>query len=234
MIHGWLCRGAAHQGAVLLLHGVRADRRDMISRAEFLRRAGYSVLLIDFQAHGESRGKRITFGYLESRDVSAALDFMNARLPGERIGVIGVSLGAAAFVLADPRPEVSAAVLESMYPTIDQALSDRLRIYLGPFGPLLAPVLKIQLKPRLGITADQLRPIDRITRVGASVFIVSGTDDERTTAQETQTIFDAALPPKQIWFVPGAAHVNLHDFARKEYERRVLDYFVTYLRPAQR
>lgn len=233
VIHGWLCEGTPNRGAILLLHGVRGDRRDMISRAEFLHRAGYSVLMIDFQSHGESAGDRITFGYLESRDALAAVNFLKTKFPEDRIGVIGVSLGAASFVLADPRPVVSAAVLESMYPTIDQALSDRLQFHLGRFGPLLAPVLRIQLKPRLGITAEQLRPIDRIAKIGSPVLIVAGTDDKHTTVQETQAIFGAALRPKEIWLVQGAAHVDLHLFAREEYERRILQYFGTYLRPTE-
>ena len=36
LIHGWYVPGSTGQGAVLLLHGVRGDRRDMLSRAEFL------------------------------------------------------------------------------------------------------------------------------------------------------------------------------------------------------
>lgn len=116
VIRGWLSPGIAGHGAILLVHGVRGDRRDMLSRAEFLHKAGYAVLLIDLQSHGESSGKRITFGYLESHDVSGALDLLRREVPGDRIGVIGQSLGAAAFVLANDRPPVSAVVLESMYP----------------------------------------------------------------------------------------------------------------------
>jgi len=43
------------------------------------------------------------------------------------VGVIGVSLGAASLVLAKPDPAPSAVVLESMYPTIEEAVSNRLR-----------------------------------------------------------------------------------------------------------
>jgi alpha-beta hydrolase superfamily lysophospholipase len=68
--------GDAGRGAVLLLHGVRSYRRSMLSRAIFLHDIGYSVLLINLQAHGESAGKRITLGYLESRDVVAAREFL--------------------------------------------------------------------------------------------------------------------------------------------------------------
>jgi uncharacterized protein len=40
LIHGWMSVGKPGQGVVLLLHGLRGDRRDMISRAEFLRARG--------------------------------------------------------------------------------------------------------------------------------------------------------------------------------------------------
>lgn len=229
-VHGWLVPGRPGQGAVLLLHGVRGDRRDMISRAQFLHKAGYGVLLIDLQSHGESRGKRITFGYLESRDVCAALSLMQREFPGERLGVIGASMGAAAFVLAKDRPKVSAAVLESMYPTIDQALADRLRLHLGPLGPLLAPVLKMLLRPQLGVTAGDLRPVDRMRELDAPVLIAAGTRDQHTTPEETRAIFAAALAPKELWLVPGAAHVDLHAYGGPEYERRILAYFAQYLR----
>ena len=55
-IRGWLFAGQAGQGVVLLLHGVRANRLETSSRADFLRQAGYGVLQIDQQAHGESTG----------------------------------------------------------------------------------------------------------------------------------------------------------------------------------
>jgi uncharacterized protein len=229
IIHGWVFRGVSGRGAVLLLHGVRGNRLDMLARAEFLHQAGYSVLLIDLQSHGESTGRRITFGYLESRDVSAAIAFLNRELPRERIGVIGVSLGAASFVLASPHPAVNAVVLESMYPTIDQAIADRLRLHLGPLGPMLAPLLEVQLRPRLGVSSDQLRPVDSLKGLGAPVLVIAGTQDQHTTPLETEAIFSAAAPPKQLWFVPGAGHVDLHAFSKLEYQRRILQFFSTYL-----
>src|SRR5262245_60026163 len=72
-LRGWLIPGHSGAGAVVLMHGFRGDRREMLGRASFLNRADYSVLLFDFQAHGESRGKEITIGYLESRDAQAAV-----------------------------------------------------------------------------------------------------------------------------------------------------------------
>jgi hypothetical protein len=47
---GWYAPAVAGKGAILLLHGVRGNRWQMLDRARFLHRAGYAVLLIDFQA----------------------------------------------------------------------------------------------------------------------------------------------------------------------------------------
>jgi fermentation-respiration switch protein FrsA (DUF1100 family) len=220
-IHGWFAPGTSGRGAVLLLHGVRGDRRDMVSRAEFLHRLGYAVLLIDFQAHGESPGDRITFGDRESRDVVAALSYLKQREPGERLGALGVSLGAASLVLAEGRSHMDAVILESMFPTIEQAVVDRLRLHLGPVGPVMAPLLLVQFQTRLGTSVERLRPVDRIGLLGAPVLILSGTLDKNTTLEEARAIFAAAHPPKEFWAVEGAAHVDLHSYAKAEYERRV-------------
>jgi predicted alpha/beta-fold hydrolase len=90
-IHAWLAAGRRGGGAVLLLHGVHANRTVMLGRASLLHDAGYTVLIPDFQAHGESPGEHITFGALESLDAHAALAYLRARAPGECVGAIGVS-----------------------------------------------------------------------------------------------------------------------------------------------
>src|SRR4051812_21216694 len=51
-VSGWFVLAPASRGAILLLHGLRSDRTQMIERARLLRGAGYSVLLIDLPGHG--------------------------------------------------------------------------------------------------------------------------------------------------------------------------------------
>ena len=231
LIHGWLAQGNPGQGVVLLLHAVRGDRRDMISRARFLRARGYSVLLIDFQSHGENRGSRITFGDLESRDVTGAIQYLHHKLPHEKVAVIGTSMGADALVLADGRPPVDAVVLEQMYPTIDRAVASRVRSNVGPFAPLFSSLVMLEMQSRTQIPADRLRPIDRMAKIGAPVLIVNGTEDNHVTIEEARAEFAAAVPPKELWAVEGAGHVDLHAFAKTEYERRVGDFLTRYLPP---
>lgn len=230
IVAGWVARGAG-SGAILMLHGVRADRRQMAARALFLNRLGYTVLLIDLPSHGESTGKRITFGAHEAHAVRAAIAYLRRNLPGERIGVLGSSLGAAATVLSKPGKSIDALVIEAMYPTIEDAAKNRLQIYLGPPGRLLSPLLLAQLPLRAGVKLSDLQPIGAMGQLASPVLVIGGGADAHTTAAETQRIADAAPQPKQSWIVAGAGHVDLHRHAQADYEQRVGAFFAAHLRP---
>lgn len=229
-VHGWLVRGMRGRGMVLLVHSIRSNRVEMLSRARFLNEQGYGALLIDLQAHGETPGDRITFGALESENVEAAVAYLRNRFPRERLGAIGVSLGAAAIVLAKPPLRLDAVVLESLHPTIQEAVENRLGLHLGQFGPLLAPLLLSQISLRLHIPQGELNPINHIGDLDAPLLLISGTNDRHTTVAEAERLFDAAQRPKELWLVPGGGHFNMHTYAGKEYENRISDFLEWYLR----
>lgn len=229
-VHGWLARGARGGGVVLLAHSIRSNRLEMLSRARFLNKQGYAVLLIDLQAHGETPGKRITFGVRESEDVEAAVAFLRKTFPYERIAAIGVSLGAAAIVLAKHSLKLDAVVLESLHPTIEEAIENRLRLHLGEYGPALLPLVLTQLSFYLDVPIDQLDPITRIGDLNAPLLLIAGSNDEHTKVPETERLFAAARQPKDIWIVPGAGHFNMHSYAGREYEDHISDFLDRHLR----
>ena len=225
LLSGWFIPGKAGRGVVLLLHGVRGNRLAMLARARFLHNAGYASLLIDLSSHGESEGKQISFGAYESLDVIAAVDYLTRKLPNEKIGIIGVSLGGASTLLAAQKIRVNAVVVESVYPTITSAITNRLTMRLGRLGAAFVPLLTTQLKLRLDVTPDDLRPIDKISQIGAPIFVMSGTKDQHTKISESEALFAAAIEPKEFWSVTNAAHVDLHNFTAKEYEQKILSFF---------
>jgi fermentation-respiration switch protein FrsA (DUF1100 family) len=229
-LRGWFIPGRKGAGAVVLMHGFRGDRRQMLGRASFLSKAGYSLLLFDFQAHGESPGKQVTIGYLESRDAQAAVDLMKKNCPGEKLGVIGLSMGGAAATLASPELEVDAIALEAVYTDIDRATANRMEIYFGAWARGLARLLIIQLPMRAGIEKSALRPIDRIGAIKAPKLFIAGAKDRHTRLDESRELFAAASEPKELWVVEEAAHGDVHHMAKEEYERRILDFFEKRLR----
>lgn len=228
-VAGWVARGAG-SGAVLLLHGVRADRRAMLSRALFLNRLGYTVLLVDLPAHGLSKGARITFGAREAAGVRVALHWLRRNLPGEKIGVVGTSLGAAALVLSRPGKGIDALVIEAMYPTIEDATQSRLGVYLGSIGKLLTPLLVHQLPLRAGVSPGELRPIDAMPALACPTLVIGGSEDRYTSSDGTRRVFAAAPHPKQLWMVAGAGHVDFHAYGKAQYETAVSAFLATHLR----
>jgi fermentation-respiration switch protein FrsA (DUF1100 family) len=236
-IRAWFVPGVPGEGAVLLLHGVGSNRSSMVARARFLHQAGYAVLLPDFQAHGESDGRHITFGSLESLDARAALAFLRACTADEPVAAIGVSMGGAAALLGPGQLEVDALVLESVYPTIRQALEDRLAVWMGPAGRLnrlVAPVIIRGVSAEIGVSEDSLRPIDRIATTETPVFVLSGTRDSYTPIAEARALFERAAGPKEFWAVEGARHEDLHAFATREYEERIGSFLAKRLRAVRR
>jgi fermentation-respiration switch protein FrsA (DUF1100 family) len=233
-LRGWFVSGRPAAGAVVLMHGVHANRLSMLRRARLFHAEGFAVLLFDFQAHGESTGTRITFGHREGQDAAAVIAYLRARLPNERVGVIGSSLGGAAALLAPAPLDVDALVLESVYPDIGSAIENRIIAVLGPIGAVVAPpttaLFKLLLPPFLDLSVSDLRPIDRIASVRAPILLAAGTRDDRTTGVEVQAMFARANEPKRLWLVEGAGHVDLEGFAPAQYRDHVLAFMIETLR----
>jgi fermentation-respiration switch protein FrsA (DUF1100 family) len=221
-LSGWLIRGRPRTGAVLLLHGIRGNRLHMLDRARFLHEQGFTVLLFDFQAHGESEGRNITFGYLEAKDARAAFELLRHEAPGERIGVIGLSLGGAAAVLAELPAD--AMVLEAVFASFATAVENRLAMRLGPVGRYLAAILTWQVRPRLGFDPDTLQPAEHIARLRMPVLLIAGDADQHASLDEAKLLYARAPEPKVLWIIPGAGHVDFHSHAGEAYQRRVVDF----------
>jgi fermentation-respiration switch protein FrsA (DUF1100 family) len=226
---GWYMPGAVHGGAVVLLPGWLSTRHRMVSRMQFLHDAGYSVLAVDLQAHGESPGKRITFGRLESLDAEAAVAWVRTHALGERVGVIGVSMGGAAALLAPHGLGADALVLESVFPDFRRAVANRVADYVGAAAsaPLAAAFLALS-EPTLGVGDE--RPVDRIGDIGVPVFVISGERDTNTPPAEARELFARASDPKWLWLVPGARHVDFDRTLGTPYRRQILEFFTTYVR----
>ncbi|MCA9188285.1 MAG: alpha/beta hydrolase [Pirellulaceae bacterium] len=222
-VAAWYLPGESSGATVVLLHPFRGNRRTMLPRARLFHERGFSVLLVDLQAHGESTGKHITVGYLERYDVQAAVAWARQQRPDDRIGVLGVSLGGAAALLGSPL-NVDALVVESVYPTINEAVDNRIAMRTGVFSKILTPVLLCQLKPRLGITTDDLRPIDHIADCDCPILVACGDNDRHTTLDETQHLFASAGEPKQLFIFEGAEHEDLQRFDPEKYNHSIVSF----------
>ena len=226
----WYAENANSRGTIIVLHALRGNRGSMADRGAMFFEHGYSVLLVDLQAHGESAGQNITAGYRESLDVLAIVECARRLQPKNKVAIVGWSLGGAATLLASPLG-VDAIVIEAVYPTIEQGVHNRVRSRLGPLHHLVAPCLLVQLKPRLGVDPGQLRPIDFVDKVECPILIAAGDLDVHTKIDETRSMFQAANEPKRLCVFDGAAHEDLFKFDSGKYSEEVLGFLKPILEP---
>jgi esterase/lipase len=228
-VHGWFNGAGNASSCVLLLHGVRSDRTSMIARSVFLKKIGFSSLLIDLQAHGETLGEKITFGYRESENAKAAVNYLKSTRGCKKVAAIGISLGGAASLLGAAPLDVDALVLEAVYPTIEEAVTDRLAIRIGKLAPIVSPFFYYQIPFRLGVSLDALKPVNAIKNVHSPVLVVGGSEDQHTKLQETLRLYDSAAALKELWVVQGATHEDFYKVAGITYELRVSSFLKKYL-----
>ena len=104
------------KATVILVHGSQTNKTGMGYTAARLLARGFSVLLLDLRAHGESGGKYSTFDYKEALDIEAAVRWVKAHAGGEPIVLLGYSSGAvASLVTASRTPGLAAVIADSAY-----------------------------------------------------------------------------------------------------------------------
>ncbi len=212
------------RGVIVLAHGKGGSRLAMIERARSLREAGYATLALDLQGHGESPGERITLGLLESEDLRAAVAFVKKRLPGAPVGLIGVSLGGVAALVADPPLEIDALVLESVYATVPQAIGARTDEALGPLGSLAARALLLQIPLRLDASLERLSPTAGLARYRIPMLFLIGDEDHQTPLASVRAMHAAALEGSELVVFERVGHHDLLLADRELWRREVFDY----------
>ncbi len=223
-LEGWFvpCPGAKQ--AVVILHGHGSTRAQGLARGRLLREHGFAVLLYDARGHGTSDGELVSFGWFEIRDLLGALDWLRTRGFAE-FGCIGMSQGGATIALAAAElRDVRWAVLESVYPTLPNAIDRRFRRTFGIPGWLAGSLMVPLAERRLGVSAAAISPREGIAKLTCPVLVMSGELDRQTLPVDAQGVFDAAPGPKSWWLVPGAAHVDLFGHAKDVYAGRLLEF----------
>ena len=220
--------------AIIICHGVGANKSDFTELAVSLSRRGYYVLQFDFRAHGESNGRRTSLGYHEQKDVAAALAFLKSRneIDHKRIGIYGFSLGGATAILAAAKTRAFAAlVADSAFTSLrDQARDAITGFYRLPTFPFLQlTILGYELYFQTRV--KNISPVSVISDVSPTpVLIIAGEGDRLIPADNGRRLFAAAREPKQLWIIPNADHGATLAAAGGEYEKRVGEFFDKHLK----
>ena len=198
---------------VLLAHGLLDRKATMLQLVPWLHAAGYNVMLFDFRGHGSSDEVPTTLGRLEALDVQAVLDWLESEGVGERVGGLGMSLGAAALVNAAAEgSSLDALVLDSLF--ADWGDTDFAEDYRLPPEWLVPGVPD---------------PVDLMPALDVPVFIIHGTADILTDIDHAYRLYSAANPEKTLW-INDSGHAWSAWTYPERYREMVLEFFNTSLR----
>src|ERR1700691_379024 len=129
-LRGWkVVPPSANGDWVLLFHGVSDNRTGDLGHAEFLLRHGYSVVMMDSRAHGQSGGDMATYGWKGRYDTLA----LTYRLLATE-NAHGVSMGAAIALQSAPvDPRIAAVSAEDPFASLREVTYDYAGLDISPF-----------------------------------------------------------------------------------------------------
>jgi alpha-beta hydrolase superfamily lysophospholipase len=228
-LRGWKIRPPAPNGDwVVLFHGVSDNRTGVLGHAEFLLRHGYSTVMMDSRAHGESGGEIATYGWMERNDTVAIVNALYSTEKVRHLYALGVSMGAAiALQSAAIEPRIEGVVAEDPFANLREVTYDYAGFHFSPFlgKTLFRPATIFALHAIAkegGFDPDEVSPEEAAAARYFAVLLICGTRDHTIPCRHAERIYRATRGPKEFWVVDGAEHASALGRASAEYERRVI------------
>jgi fermentation-respiration switch protein FrsA (DUF1100 family) len=225
---GWFFPGLRGGPVVVLCHGYKSSRAEILTLATSLQQHRYNVFAFNFSGHGESPVGYTTLGARETQELRAAVDMLSRRgdIDTSRIGLWGYSLGAYAVVqVASELSAVKAVVVDSAYPRPAAMLRLELTHLGGDVVPLVTPlaVAEFHLLSLFYGSADDLTPTLEPT-AGRPKLFITGEDTPRLAAM-TQQLYAQAPGPKELTELPRTNMASMIEEERRSYENVVVSFF---------
>lgn len=233
LLRGWFIPGGP--ATIILTHGHAGNKGSMLGHAQYLQQeGGYSVLLFDFRACGESEGTDATLGYREREDVLGAIAYLKTRqdIDPERIGGLGASMGAATLLLLGEEAHAfRALVADSSFASGDSLVARFDRWFRLP-SIFFAVSVPWAIERLVGLRPSDIAPKRTVGEISPTpVFLIHGELDTGIPAEDAYTLYDAAGAPKELWVISEAGHSGGYGLLREEYQSRILAFFERYLGP---
>lgn len=209
LVHGWPWNRLGEAADDLLSNLTGSTPVDLLRLAHALHQDGYHVLTFDLRNHGESASSPpVTFGHEEAKDLLGALAYLNGRddVDGERIGVIGFSVGANTILYALAQTnQIKAAI--AVQPTSPDIFARRFAAdILGPLGRAVLLLAELLYRAAGGPRLGDLRPAAAATiTANTPVLLVQGNGD-RWGSMEDVARMAAAIPQARGPLYPDTIH----------------------------
>jgi pimeloyl-ACP methyl ester carboxylesterase len=212
-LFSWLIPGKLNQCTLILVHGWGGNAQMMLPLALPFHEAGMNVLLYDARNHGKSDGD--TFSSLPrfAEDLGSTITWVRQRDPGQKIVVLGHSIGAAAAMLAaSHRTDIDLLIGLAGFAHPNLVMSRHLD---RPWLPrCFKPLIMNYVQWVIGYRFDEIAPMNRIRHIRCPVLLLHGTEDRVVPISDMRLIEQNALPENNVHVVAieGAHHNSVDRF----------------------
>ncbi len=216
---------------VFCSHGYRSTGDGEYSlMAKFYHDMGFNVFIVDHQAHGESDGKYIGFGYHEYKDCMEWLSWMLEKFGNDiQIVLQGVSMGCATVTLMsgdENLPEnVKFTVADCGYTSARAEFEHCIKNFVHlPKHPFLDAANEFN-KLLNGYDFKEASPLDAVATAKVPMLFIHGDCDTFVPTYMVHQLFAACNSEyKDLLLVSGAAHAESYRMNSALYEAKVKEF----------
>jgi pimeloyl-ACP methyl ester carboxylesterase len=189
-LHGWWLPHPDPAGAAVVAHGNGGNLSHRGPMAAELRdRLRLSVLLFDYPGYGRSDGSPSEVGCYHAGDAAYLWVTEAEKFPGERVLLVGESLGGGVATDLAQRHPNRGLVLAKTFTSLPAVAKRQF------------PWLPTHL-----LMANRFDNRFKIARLTTPVFIAHGTADDLVPFAHAEELYAAANPPKRLFRLEGQDH----------------------------
>lgn len=212
------------QKTAVVVHGFANNKSNMKPYAMLFHDLGYNVLMPDNEAHGESQGNLIGYGWNDRLNVMAWTDQLIKEKPDSQITLFGLSMGAATVMMAsgEKLPEQVTSIIEDCgYTSVwDELKFQAKAMYNLPAFPLLYEVSALS-KIRAGFSYAEASSVKQLAKNKRPALFIHGDKDDFVPTKMVYDNYKATKGPKEILIVKGAKHARSFETNPVQYQKKI-------------
>ncbi|MGN0643018.1 MAG: alpha/beta hydrolase [Huintestinicola sp.] len=223
------------KGIVLCNHGYTSNgMQDCCSISYYYHGKGYDCLLVDHRGHGQSEGKYIGFGILDRYDCLEWIKYVDKRFEGKKDIILhGISMGATTVLMTAGFPDlpesVKAVISDCAFTSPYDVFAHILKrdYHLPPF-----PIMNINdaiCRKTAGYGFKDYSTLDAVKVTKLPILFIHGKDDDFVPTWMTEKNYEQCTSPKDILWVPNAAHGASYYESPEMYEEKITEFLEKYL-----
>jgi len=212
ILKGWFIPKAKSNKAVVVGHGLGANKSNFLGLVNLWHGLDYNVLIFDFRGHGESGGHTISFGYKEKYDMQAGFDYLTQERKFYAKDVIGygVSFGGASLIQAVSNgTNFERIITDSSFASID-TMAKKTVERMGFVPTFLRESIKnlglAFVSLELGFDVNDASPLRIIDKIKVPWLIIHGKNDVLIPSQEALDLYHNVNTKKQLYLIDSGEH----------------------------